>query len=229
MVAVQEGRYGRELIARCDDQTIWSLVAGTDGAWTELPSIPQGTRMPLPQPSVPDVPVDVPADPNDDATPINVLFKVDNLTLEEPKPVRVVDNDRWIADLVFDCQLPKAWIGEEREVYLLGFPEQVGLQFFARTKNRWLCAGADNAKELSDISKAAGQPIETQESGWSSVKVARFGADGRIVFEWGKLVAIRDLAWGDVQIGEDRVVPPNDTKTTRPAGVHFNFVVGYAA
>lgn len=184
--------------------------------WVRIQDLPQDASA-LP-PSNPD--------PSPDPVDPSVVFDLRSITLAEPAPIRVFEFERPITRLVVECQLPVEWIGQEREVFLIGLGE-IGVQIFARTKNRWVCAGARSAEALQSMAAFSGFLIETQESGWSSVKLFPFVKEGLVACNIDRYFL--DLSnVRSIQLGENRKTPRGDKKTTRPAGVVFNSIVGFS-
>lgn len=241
LVAVPEGpTYGRELIARCDDETIWSLIAGTDGEWEELPGIPQGESSETKPGVRPVEPEPGPSAPEPGAGPEGwravVRGRGFELTAQMPQFDRPLTGSPAAAYLVkFRATIPASLVGAHAEFYLCGIPALGGVQFFVRAKNGWLCVGADQAWPwLWELSQRLGQPLESGNDGsqvtegyqgWCGMRLARLQGD---IAELDLDVQIPGTGNPvTLQIGEDKAPKPG-SKTVLPIGVKFESIEVWA-
>lgn len=157
-----------------------------------------------------------------------VLTGVPVLTADAPKITRPA-NPAAAYLVKFRARLPAALVGAQAEVYLCGSPELGGVQFFARTRNSWLCIGADQAWPwLWELSQRMGQPLESGDdggpvaegyAGWCGMRLAKYESD-LVTLDLdiqipgnGRMVTL--------QIGEDRQPKPG-SHTRLPIGVVFD-------
>lgn len=192
----------------CDDGRVFVLEAAT---WRQTigPLQPVAADPPTPAPK-PD-PTPAPHDPRDLLlTGIELTPREHALTFDVSFPNGF--------DLYANGRIPEDHIGKEREIYLFGFDD--GFQIFARTKNRYLCAGAPSPDHptLKRLASIFGEPIETQPSGWSSAKLNRIAPAGGFTLDQ----SITSAFTGKLFVGEDKPIKPGDTKTTLPIGVIFD-------
>lgn len=132
-----------------------------------------------------------------------------------------------------DVTIPANWIGKPGEVYLFGIPELGGFQVFARTKNRWVCVGADMPWPwLIKLSEKVGQPLESGDDGkpagpdhggWVGMRYSRIEGNRFQI----SIFVPSDGGSATLQLGENRSPKPG-SETKLPSGVTFNRIEVWA-